>query len=141
MPELLFFKELRRTPKNKIVQNRKKVFQGSLVHFMRSLASQKLTENKFQIYFERLPTYPYKYFNISTKNDQVKIVLDATKLDILYNNADQSSIEPITENENVFYIDQYGNHSPTTNLLFGGFFGLKRVSSMLPINYKPYSNP
>ncbi len=135
-----FFKEIKKKPKNKILQNRKKEFHGSLTHFMRSLASKQLYENKFQIYFESLPTHPYKYFDITTENGQTKVVINTTKLNILYNNFDQSSIEPISENENVFYIDNYGNHSPPSSMLFGGVFGIKRISNMLPINYKPYSN-
>ena len=133
-----FFKELKKKPKNKILLNRKKEFHGSLVHFMRSLASKQLNENKFQIYFKSLPTNPYKYFDITTENGQVKAVITTSKLSVLYNNYDQSSIQPISKNKNIFYIDSFGNHSPTTNLLFSGVFGLKRISNMLPINYKPY---
>lgn len=135
-----FFKELKKKTKKKIITNREKEFHGSLVHFMRSLASSQLVENKFQIFFERQQTYPYKYFEITYENNQTKVVLNAPKLDILYNNIDQSSMQPEVKNQNEFYIDKDGNHSPPTNMLFGGIFGIKRISNMLPINYEPNEN-
>ena len=60
-----FFKELNTKTKEKILLNRENEFQGSLVHFMRSLASKRLNENKFQIYFEKLSVPPYKYLSLT----------------------------------------------------------------------------
>jgi hypothetical protein len=50
------------------------------------------------------------------------------------------SLMKYKNNSNVFYIDKNGNHSPPNSLLFGGNFGFKRISNMLPLDYTPSFN-
>ncbi len=132
-----FFTELKKKTRTKTINNREKEYDGSLIHFMRSLSTKQLTENKFAIYFESFPTNPYRYFNITKENNQTRIEMTTNKLSILYNMFDQSSIQPFTEDIAVFYVDKTGNHSPPNSLLFGGVFGQKRMMNMLPLDYNP----
>ncbi len=131
-----FFKELRKKTKSKIKLRRKLEYKGSLLHFMRSLSAKKLTENNFKLFFKRFPIYPYKHFIITKENKLTKVEMTVEKLSVLYNNSEQSSFESLLSEKNtIFYIDEYGNHSPPNNLLFGGVFGRKRISNLLPLNY------
>lgn len=130
-----FFKDLSIKTKKKIFKRRVNEYKGSLVHFMRSLANQKLSENEFDIYYKSLKTASYKYFNLSKENNQTKVTLLAAKLSVLYNQDQQSSIEFTSSDFKFFYIDAYGNHSPPNSLLFGGDFGVKRMANLMPLDY------
>ncbi len=129
-----FFEELYQTPKKKSRLHREKSYYGSLIHFMRSLHDRTLTENNFTIYHKRVAIHPYQHFKLSNEKDLIKIEMTANNLSVVYQNFHQSSIA-FTPQNNTFFIDRNGNHSPPNGLLFGGDFGLKRISSMLPLNY------
>lgn len=132
-----YFKELRRKTKNKHLKNRNTTYKGSLIHFMRSLKNKTLTEEKFTIYYERFPAPPYRYFNITPTSDNgAEVEMRVAKLSVLYNQAYQSTLNHHNGNTKI-YIDFNGNHSPPDGLLVGGDFGLKRISNMLPLNFKP----
>lgn len=134
-----FFSELHKSPKKKNSLNREKSYYGSRIHFMRALFHKRLSENNFRLYYKRLPIHPYKYFNINTEDNLIKVVMVVENLSVVYNNFHQSSLEFTAEN-NTFYIDENGNHSPPNGLLFGGDFGQKRVSNMLPLDYNSVIN-
>ena len=134
-----FFVELHKKPKKKNNINREKAYHGSLIHFMRSLYDRQLSENNFSIYYKSLPIHPYKYFKFNTENGLIKIEMMVKNLSVVYKHLQQSSID-FTANNNIFYIDKNGNHSPPNGLLFGGDFGVKRISNMLPLNYTPIIN-
>lgn len=132
-----FFKNLSGTTKKRIVKRRKREYLGSLVHFMRSLASKQLTENKFKIFYKDMNISPYKYFNISQESDQTKVEITTKPISVLYNDSRRSSINFTSDKYNSFYIFENGNHSPTNRLFFEGDFAFKRISNDLPLNYFP----
>lgn len=132
-----FFEELHKKTSNKSVKNRISTYNGSIIQFMRSLANLQLTQNKFDIYYERWPTLPYKYFAINKENGATKISVSVEKLGVLYNKFEQSEIVFNSENgKSTFYIDEFGNFYPAKALIFAGVFGYKRVADLLPLNYK-----
>lgn len=130
-----FFTELKSKKKYSI--NREKSYYGSLIHFMKSLSNQELAENKFGIYYKKFPIYPYKYFNITRTESITKVEMTTPALSILYDMFEQSKIEILEKEENTFFIDEYGNHSPPYGILLSGDFGKKRISNLLPLNYTP----
>ena len=132
-----FFKNLNDITNKKIVKRRKREYLGSLIHFMRSLASKQLTENKFKIFYKGLNIPPYKFFNISQDGYQTKVEITTKPIFVLYNDFRWSSINFTSDNYNSFYIFENGNHSPTNKLFFKGDFALKRISNDLPLNYFP----
>ena len=132
-----YFKELHRRTKKKQLLNRNSTYKGSLIHFMSALKNRTLTENNFTIYYERFPVPPYRYFQISaTEDNGAEIIMRVDKVSILYDQTYQSTLSYHNGNNKIF-IDINGNHSPPDGLLVGGDFGLKRISNMLPLNYKP----
>lgn len=130
-----YFSELTKKTRKKTLRNRAKEYHGSLLHFMRSLADRSLTENKFRIFEKSFQVPSYKYFKITNEGNQTKVNLLKKKLNILYDQFDQSSIQ-LQNNNTKFIIDKFGNYSPTNNLIFGGDMGKKRISNMLPLNYE-----
>lgn len=131
-----FFKEINKKTRKKHRKNREKSYLGSLMHFMRALKNQQLTENNFQIYHKRFPIAPYRFFKFTELENQTKVELLEKKIRVVYDMFDQSTIE-FNDGFDHFYIDDFGNHSPTNSLIFSINFGLKRISDMLPLNYNP----
>ena len=126
-----FFKELKNSPSKKILKNREQVYRGSSLHFMRALANRQLMENGFRIFQERFEVPPYQPFELVSVNDLVKVDVLKDTVTILYGDITQSLIAA----EGHFYIDQWGNHSPPGNVIFGGAMGESRVARTLPMNY------
>ena len=138
------FKELSRKVKNKYIKKRKILYNGSILHFMRSLSKGKLTENDFQVfikdpsgksklYFQTLPEKVFSTKQIDGKGTEVT-VFQKDPVTIRFSGLSQSSIV-IEDEEKVFYIDDYGIYSPVERIYFGGDFGVNRISTMLPSNY------
>ena len=125
-----YFKELKNKPRKRFLNNRENAFKGSLLQFMRSLAKKQLTENNFKIFYDKYQVRPYKYFDIQPEEDFTKVTMLAEKISILHNH-NQSSIIYKTP----FYIDQFGNFTPTRAFSISGFMGQSRMASLLPLNY------
>lgn len=128
----VFFKEYASNEKQH--KQRKKIYLGSYLHFMRSLSKTILIEEKFQIYKNSFPVDYKSQYEINSKEAYAKIKQKTKKLIILYDGEEQSTI---TVTKNPFYIDVFGNHSPARNIFFGGDMGKKRVADLLPLDYKP----
>ncbi len=98
---------------------------------MRSLAGQKVHENGYRIFIKGHEISPNASFDIARSGEEAQITLLENKLNILFNNKEQSSIE----DRGPFSIDRLGNHSPPQNVMFGGAIGTKRIAEMVPLNY------
>lgn len=126
-----FFSDLRKSPSKKYLKNREKAYKGSSLHFMRSLSSKRLNENGFRIFHEKFEVPPYQLFDIENSGELTRVKLLEKQLTILYRDFDQSIIIA----EDLFFIDQWGNHTPPTKVIFGGEMGKSRISKTLPTNY------
>lgn len=126
-----FFEELRKKPSRRFLKNREETFKGSSLHFMRSLATRKLTENGFRIFYDKFEVLPYTYFRINPMRDLTEVEILKDKLSIVYGPLTQSAIH----GEGKFYIDNNGNFTPPQNVMFSGMMGVSRVAGMLPLNY------
>jgi len=114
---------------------RNHVYHGSRLHFMRSIKDNKIEENGFLIFHDKFQVQPKEFVKIFLEQGRTKISLKEAKISILYKREKQSFL--ITNREDrSFYIDDYGHHFPSENISFGGYLGQKRMSTMLPLNYK-----
>lgn len=126
-----FFKELRKKPSGRFLKNRESTFNGSSLHFMRALGSQKLWENGFRIFYDKFEVLPYSHFSITTKGDLTEVELQKDNLIIVYGPLVQSKIQA----DSKFFIDRNGNFSPPQSVIFSGEMGNSRFALMLPLNY------
>ncbi|AUC82695.1 carboxypeptidase-like regulatory domain-containing protein [Lacinutrix sp. Bg11-31] len=112
--------------------NREKAYKGSTLHFMRSIASNSLNEENFQIFKNSTKREPSRHIRI-LKNDSLNItkVAITSKLDVLCD-GNRSSVESKVES---FEIDNQGNHSPIDKVIFSGFMGNQRIGDVLPLDY------
>lgn len=122
----------------RILKRRLKSYEGSRLHFMRSLLKGKLTENKFTLLHKGRIVPPINYISVYATDDsnlyQIRIFKTLT---IVYNQ-ELSLQSKIIPNTTYFYLDTNGNHAPVDALTFSGIFGNQRVGDTLPLDYKPF---
>ncbi|WP_037315502.1 carboxypeptidase-like regulatory domain-containing protein [Salegentibacter sp. Hel_I_6] len=126
-----FFEESKKEMKKRFQRRRQESFEGSILHFMRALRDQSLTEAGFKIYKDKVEAMPYEYFDIKGDKDLVNVEVLAEKLNIVYRGSEQSILEA---NEK-FSIDQFGNYAPQKSLLLSGNMGGKRLADLLPPDF------
>lgn len=137
------FSEQHKKTKKKHIAQRKKEYLGSLLHFMRSLAKKEILENNFEIYIKDpsgasnlfFPVNAYLYLIIEEQENQnVKLTVDNREIVVSFDNNLQSTIVTKADS-NPFFIDGFGIHTPVDKMFFSGYFGLKRMSTMLPSDF------
>ena len=127
-----FFKELKSKIPRRFKKHREEAYAGSALHFMRSLARQKLRENNFRIFYKSFERPPYQFFNLQQEEERMHVEQTVDKLSILFDDTQQSSILAKAP----FQIDKFGNHYPPSAVVIGGAMGSRRVANMLPLDYK-----
>ncbi|GLB52689.1 hypothetical protein NBRC110019_17290 [Neptunitalea chrysea] len=118
----------------KYARRRKKLYYGSVLHFIRSLASETLTEQKFGMFKNRFQVNPKDYFTVKDSLNIKFISTTQPKWDILYKKDKQSALEV---DKSGFFVDTYGNFTPSNALVFGGYIGRMRFKETLPLDYRP----
>ena len=126
-----FFQPLKKQVTRKIERNRDLAYLGSLLHFMRALATKSLSDNGFRILNDRYEIPPYRFFEITREKDLVHVVFTTKEINFLFENEQRS----VFQTKSDFYIDTWGNHIPTDAVLTGGVMGEKRAADLVPINY------
>jgi hypothetical protein len=121
--------------KKKILKQRLKTYNGSVLHFMRSLLINKLEENKFSLLYENKVVPPVNFISVyATESSELFKVRIFRPLTVVYNkNVGRQST--IKTKDTYFYLDRNGNHSPVDGLIFTGEFGNQRIGDTLPLDY------
>lgn len=159
------FEEMQGTPEKQAVwqQNRLKTYNGSMLHFMRSLYNKNLSENGFEVQFlvknngNEMPIPvkdPYLALNyekddssniIEFSPNQPTMIVLYTKAqpEPLYFNFDpkakkdfQVSTVSITPGESIA-IEENGYFFEQTDITANGYWGFEKIANMLPYDYKP----
>jgi len=139
------FSELNEKIKRKHLKAREAAYKGSILQFMRALSKKELLEQKFETFVNDtikgsevfFPVQPYEFLEVSTLDNGVQQVeIKRDKVVVQYDKNVQSALIPMDTTHRVFYIDHYGIHSPVDKLYFTGDFGLKRISTMLPLDFE-----
>lgn len=123
-----FFQESKKMIKRRFQRRREKTYEGSISHFMKALRNKNLEAEGYRIFKNNHEVEPYEYFNLTKDGKLVRVKVSTDKLNILFNNREQSVLEV---NGN-FYIDQLGNFEPQKNIFLGGNMGDKRLADLLP---------
>lgn len=132
-----------------VVKERLKSYRGSVLHFFRSLVSNKLAENKFLLVKSKKAASVKDNFQIKDSeglkevkliNNPVQIVsknnLEQPKFYSFYQiSFDSSKTSGVTFLTPTFNIDAFGIHSHVNQILFEGDMSDKRVGDLLPTNY------
>lgn len=140
-------------------KKRKKVYLGSIVHFMKTIAANEWSKEKFQLYVDRWPASAVSHFKITDSLSFKKIVsLDAekepetvgykidkatgkkemikykkpTNYAVMYDGKQQSAFEMNKR----FYVDENGFFTPIQDVVFSGYMSTLKAGDLLPANYK-----
>ena len=120
-----FFKSIDDSPKT--LKKRKRAYNGSLLHFMRALAKNKLLKNGYKI-----PLSTKKDIRVR-KLDSIGVMVKLEKkLNIIYKNGKHSMVQSLVDE---FFINSFGNHSPKSKVIFSGHLGSLRMGDSLPLDY------
>ena len=124
-----FFKE--EPGRNQKYERRRKIaYEGSRMHFIRSLWSNKLTDGDFVI---RTSSGGYiDYQNIVEGNGDAKYIKPKDGILIFHKRFSKSFISGLNQ---PLYIAKNGYHSPL--ITWGGELGVKRLGDLLPFEYMP----
>ncbi|XLS29558.1 carboxypeptidase-like regulatory domain-containing protein [Flavobacteriaceae bacterium M23B6Z8] len=118
------------------LDRRKKVYEGSSLHFMRATASQSWIEEDFELYEldgenNKLIINPAKYIQV-TEDGTYKKVSIKNPFWFSFKNKKKSGIKSRVP---YFRIDPYGNHMPAEEVKFEGWIAAQRAGDLLPNNY------
>lgn len=159
------FEQMHGTPEREAVwqQNRTKAYNGSLLHFMRSLYDRTLEEEDFEVQFlvknnDQEKTIPLKnpYLALNYKKDDstntiefrpnqpdMVIIYNDAKPEQAYFNFDpkakrdfQVSTLSILKGESII-IEENGYFFEQTDIITNGYWGFEKVGNMLPYDYDP----
>ncbi|WP_185956550.1 carboxypeptidase-like regulatory domain-containing protein [Changchengzhania lutea] len=138
------FKELNDKPRKRHLKAREIEYLGSSLQFMRALTRKNLESKKFRCFINDtvakselfFPVNPYDYLLIKNDNAEfTKVNMNFKKLVVQYDQNRQSALIP-QDGASEFKIDGFGIHSPPTAVLFSGDFGVKRIATLLPLDYE-----
>lgn len=115
----------------KYKKRRQEVYEGSSLHFMRTVATETWDEEDFTIYKKGLPTYPKTHFIVSDTLGIKKVQLTGP-VAILYDAKKRSDVRPKYTH---YTIDGFGNFNPPDALIFSGLMGRQRLGDALPLDY------
>ena len=137
------FKEISHS--DEVIKERKNSFQGSTLHFMRSLVTNKLYLNKFKLskdnnYINISKTFSIKDtlgFKQVTINDFVIKTEENKRIKIPFYNINYNSNQNsnISFSTPVFYVDKFGVHTNVSQVFFMGDISKSRIADLLPSNY------
>lgn len=115
----------------KYKKRRQEVYEGSSLHFMRTVATEQWDEEGFAIYKKGLPVYPKTHFIVSDTLGIKKVQL-TDPVAILYDKKKRSDVRTKYAH---YTIDGFGNFYPPDALLFSGVMGRQRLGDALPLDY------
>ena len=159
------FEEMRGTAEKGVAwqQNRMKAYQGSLLHFMRSLYNKNLSNEGFEVQFlvknnneERTVPLKNPYIALNyTKDDSTNtiefrpnqpdmiVIYTKAKPEQAYLNFDpkakkdfQVSTVSIAKNASII-IEENGYFFEQADVTTNGYWGFEKIGDMLPYDYKP----
>ena len=148
--------------RNMWLKNRFSIYNGSVLHFMRSLYAKKLSEEGFELKFiiktptEEVPiTFkdPYAALNftedlsgvvqIQPTQQEVAVIYHRERPEVNYLILDPTSNKNFQISTLIFEpgqatsVEQNGYYYPQEEMITNGYFGFKKIADMLPYDYQP----
>ncbi len=117
--------------KSKYAKRRREVYEGSSLHFLRTVATAQWELEAFDVYKKGFPVDPITHM-IVTDTLGIKKVRLTDALSVTYKKRRQSYIETRYD---YYTIDGFGNAYPPDALIFSGEMGDQRMGDALPLDY------
>jgi len=127
-----FFSSITPKPSRDVIKLRRKTYKGSVLHFMRAIANDRVGREGYEILAGNTPVSPNRYIEVIKQFDGSSNVRFRGTFTVLYKKKEKSVVKSFLE---YFSIDSYGNHSPSDAVRFGGVLGLQRMGDTLPLDF------
>ena len=127
-----FYKSIQLKPTKETLKFRKKAYEGSVLHFMRSIVRQNLKKEGYKIIVNGVYIDFKRCIEVIKLENGYSKVRFKVPFSVIYKNQEESQIESLTE---YFYIDSFGNHVPASLVKFAGELGNQRIGDSLPLDY------
>jgi len=156
------FEHLKGTPEQEAIWdvNRRKAYDGSLMHYLRSIYTNTTRKEGFLIYKIVSPYTPFVIESLPIPSEQIikrpdsnfmvfklsmrfYVLYDKKKAEKIYRPdfVRNITIDDMTGTGSVFMIDspidRRGNYGDYKKILIQGFWGRKRIGDQLPLEYQP----
>lgn len=120
---------------SRFVENRKKEYDGSIMHFMRILVSGNLKKEGFKLLNGTYPTTKNKVFAIFQEPDYY-VVRMKQNFFLKYKDQEHSLVTK-EKLEEPFIVYPHGSYIPPKSIQFDGDLAYERVGNALPLDYEP----
>ncbi len=127
-----FYSSLTKDLSRETIKLRRKTYRGSVLHFMRSIANDRISREGYEILAGSLAVNPSRYIEVEKQTDGSSLVRFRGTFTVRYKKKESSVVKSIME---YFSIDSYGNHTPTDAVRFGGSLGRQRMGDTLPLDF------
>jgi len=136
------------TQQDKWKENRKATYHGSLMHYLRALFKDKLTEEGFLTYltsdtkspFIDIAPQPVTASQITKHIDSIFMVFRFPgRLYTLYNSKKEENSSTLQLFADEAVVDEKGSYIDYKSFLIQGYWGRKRIGDQLPFEYDPES--
>ncbi|WP_340066473.1 carboxypeptidase-like regulatory domain-containing protein [Ascidiimonas aurantiaca] len=117
------------------INNRENAYLGSTLHFMRATANQVWKEEGFRFFLEKgwkKRIKPEKYITVTDEGDRKRVEI-TEKITF---SLKKKKYSKILADDSIFYIDQYGNHSPIKKVRLYGWARNQRIGGQLPSDFE-----
>lgn len=127
-----FFTSMTPNPTRETLKLRRKTYKGSVLHFMRAIANDRVGREGYEILAGSISVSPKRYIEVEKQVDGTSLVRFRGTFTVLYKKKQKSVVKSFIE---YFAIDSYGNHSPSDAVRFGGVLGLQRMGDTVPLDF------
>ncbi len=123
--------------RKKYLKRRKETYSGSILHFMRSIYTNTLKDNKFGLTKKGWLVSTKDYMDTKLKEEIIHVKTNTDTIPIVYYAQKKLKLSKMIVEGKEFRIDQLGNYISNLQVLFSGNMGTQKVFNMLPLNYTP----
>jgi len=117
-------------------KSRVEEYKGSVMHFLRSLVTDKLKDEGFALYNGASSISRKRVFDIFPRQDRHIVVFKRNFL-LEYKKNNEMSLITKKNHKTPLIVFPNGNYVPPKDLRFDGYLALERVGNTLPTNYDP----
>lgn len=115
------------------LQKRQDFYQGSVLHFMRALATNTLAKNEFELFYEGYKNHVKTLLKVVQNDDKTEVHPLKKRMAILFKKKQRTDL--ILNVEKFFLIDGSGNFSDHDRIMFSGDMSNQKMARLLPLDY------
>ncbi len=121
--------------RKKHLKNRKKTYNGSIQHFIKSLYNNELKKNNFNVIENGMIVKNHDYIKINKYKTDAEILFTKDTVRLIHSIKKTHHQSIIFLETDTLLIDKNLSYDPRL-IIFGGHLGREKISLMLPLDFK-----